>query len=357
MKYCPNCQKYVSAELNFCEDCGAPLLERSYEEPTEPAAAETRPEEPTTATAPPDKPRREKKPLGFGRRLLAALLSLLLFALLLVPATGLLLRRATTEEGMKKLLGDLDLAELRVDPGFEDVNERLSLSVLISEDLSARDMPISDKTVGRALRSVAVRDYFAGEFAAFCRDLYRGRSEYGFEPNRLRALLQDERLVQFLKGEGFLMDGDREEKIVKMVKSYGLEAELNRDSVKTEHRALYQTVHFGLNYVTLGLLLVLALLPVKLIGGANRWYAAPTLGCLGTVLLADGVVLSFAALAERMLPDLSRSLPPAGELAAQFLGAALWSQLPITLGIAAAGLLLLLIGRLVKRSRWKKERA
>ena len=360
MKYCPNCQKYTEEELSFCEDCGAPLLERSAAEPArvpEEVEADRAPSESDTLDAGRDLPRRGKKPLGFGRRLLAFVLSLLLFALLLLPVSGLMLRFATTETGLKKLLGELDLAALRVDPGFEDVDERLSLSVLLAEDLTARGMEIGDKTVGRALRSVAVRDYLAGEFAAFCGDLYRGKSEYQFEEKKLRELLMDERLVQFLKGEGFLMDEQRAETIAAMVNGYGLGNELQRDAVKAENRTLYRVVHYGLNYVALGLLLALALLFVKWIGGVNRWYALANLRCFGGVLLADGGVLTLAALAVRLLPDPGRALPPAGELAAQFASAALWTQLPVPLAIAGAGLLLLLVGRLVRRSQRRKERA
>lgn len=404
MKCCPQCRKEFDDAVKFCSDCGLPLIETLEQEASE-LLHEELPEEdfeelpeetvgavfavpeqpPETATeAPPLSPREAKRaekqqekmqreqnkaekqrrkeekaaarraPIGAPRRILAVFLCLLLFLLLMSASLGAALRAATTGKGLNAVLDEIELGQVRVDPYFEDVDEEMTLSRLLSEDLERVGVSLNEKDVNKLLRKSTLKSFFAGELAALFDDVYKGKSRYEFDRNALATELMDSRNLELFEREDVTLDRPTAEGIARLVDNYGLGDLLSRDELREEQPAVYAALHYGLSYVTLGLLLALSLLLVVLIVRTNRSRIGVSLGDVGGVLIAVGAILSLAAVFAQFFPGLWQKLFVNDALVAQVSAAVLRSQIAIGLVTLGVGVLLAAFGRLL-RPRKKKD--
>ena len=384
MKVCPNCGASFDDMHKFCSNCGTLLNAVSEEKPAVPETpAEPEPpapavEEPAPAAEeavpvtqepvpePPAEPEKkaaeetkkqpEKKKVGVGRRILAVLLCLLLFVFLTTGTLGYAVRRATTEQGLSAILEDVNIAGMQAAPFFDDVTEELTLSELLSEDLSGVGLKIGESSVAKILNSSGMKNYLSGQLALLCADIYRGRTNYEFDPDTLRVELQEGKTARVLQKEKVELTAAEADKVVDLLTGYGIVDALSRDTIKDDMPAVNRAMNIGLSWVLIIALLVLALAMIVLIFIVNRGRIGLSFGDIGGTALAVGLILTLAAGLAKILPGLWQKICGGQELAAAMSGGVLTHNILISLIILGVGLVLAVLGKLI-RGRKHKEPA
>ena len=385
MKVCPNCGASFDDMHKFCSNCGTLLNAVSEEKPAvpetpaepetpapaveepAPAAEEAAPvtqepvpetpAEPEKKAAEETKKQPEKKKVGVGRRILAVLLCLLLFVFLTTGTLGYAVRRATTEQGLSAILEDVNIAGMQAAPFFDDVTEELTLSELLSEDLSGVGLKIGESSVAKILNSSGMKNYLSGQLALLCADIYRGRTNYEFDPDTLRVELQEGKTARVLQKEKVELTAAEADKVVDLLTGYGVVDALSRDTIKDDMPALNRAMNIGLSWVLIIALLVLSLAMIVLIFIVNRGRIGLSFGDIGGAALTVGLILTLAAGFARVLPGLWQKICGGQELAAIAGGGVLIYNVGVSLIILGAGLVLAVIGRLIRGKKKKEEPA
>ena len=382
MKVCPNCGASFDDMHKFCSNCGTLLNAVSEEKPAvpetpaepeppapaveEPAPAaeeavpvaqepvpET-PAEPEKKAAEETKKQPEKKKVGVGRRILAVLLCLLLFVFLTTGTLGYAVRRATTEQGLSAILEDVNIAGMQAAPFFDDVTEELTLSELLSEDLSGVGLKIGESSVAKILNSSGMKNYLSGQLALLCADIYRGRTNYEFDPDTLRVELQEGKTARVLQKEKVELTAAEADKVVDLLTGYGIVNALSRDTIKDDMPAVNRAMNIGLSWVLIIALLVLSLAMIVLIFIVNRGRIGLSFGDIGGTALAVGLILTLAAGLAKILPSLWQKICGGQELAAAMSGGVLTHNILISLIILGVGLVLAVLGKLIRGKKHKE---
>ena len=382
MKVCPNCGASFDDMHKFCSNCGTLLNAVSEEKPAvpetpaepeppapaveepAPAAEEAAPvaqepvpetpAEPEKKAAEETKKQPEKKKVGVGRRILAVLLCLLLFVFLTTGTLGYAVRRATTEQGLSAILEDVNIAGMQAAPFFDDVTEELTLSELLSEDLSGVGLKIGESSVAKILNSSGMKNYLSGQLALLCADIYRGRTNYEFDPDTLRVELQEGKTARVLQKEKVELTAAEADKVVDLLTGYGIVDALSRDTIKDDMPAVNRAMNIGLSWVLIIALLVLALAMIVLIFIVNRGRIGLSFGDIGGTALAVGLILTLAAGLAKILPSLWQKICGGQELAAAMSGGVLTHNILISLIILGVGLVLAVLGKLIRGKKHKE---
>lgn len=382
MKVCPNCGASFDDMHKFCSNCGTLLNAVSEEKPAvpetpaepetpapaveepAPAAEEAAPvtqepvpetpAEPEKKAAEETKKQPEKKKVGVGRRILAVLLCLLLFVFLTTGTLGYAVRRATTEQGLSAILEDVNIAGMQAAPFFDDVTEELTLSELLSEDLSGVGLKIGESSVAKILNSSGMKNYLSGQLALLCADIYRGRTNYEFDPDTLRVELQEGKTARVLQKEKVELTAAEADKVVDLLTGYGIVDALSRDTVKDDMPAVNRAMNIGLSWVLIIALLVLSLAMIVLIFIVNRGRIGLSFGDIGGTALAVGLILTLAAGLAKILPSLWQKICGGQELAAALSGGVLTHNILISLIILGVGLVLAVLGKLIRGKKHKE---
>lgn len=385
MKVCPNCGASFDDMHKFCSNCGTLLNAVSEEKPAvpetpaepetpapaveepAPAAEEAAPvaqepvpetpAEPEKKAAEETKKQPEKKKVGVGRRILAVLLCLLLFVFLTTGTLGYAVRRATTEQGLSAILEDVNIAGMQAAPFFDDVTEELTLSELLSEDLSGVGLKIGESSVAKILNSSGMKNYLSGQLALLCADIYRGRTNYEFDPDTLRVELQEGKTARVLQKEKVELTAAEADKVVDLLTGYGIVDALSRDTIKDDMPAVNRAMNIGLSWVLIIALLVLALAMIVLIFIVNRGRIGLSFGDIGGTALAVGLILTLAAGLAKILPSLWQKICGGQELAAAVSGGVLTHNILISLIILGVGLVLAVLGKLIRGKKHKEPAA
>ncbi len=390
MKICPNCGAGFDDTHKFCSNCGTLLQAAPEETPAEPEkpaeppvpVEETAPvkeaapavEEPAPAAEEPlpeeqpaepeetgkkndkkEKKPQDKKKVGFGRRLLAVLLCLLLFVFLTTGTLGYAVRRATTEQGLNAILEDVNLAGLQAAPFFDDVTEELTLSELLSEDLAGVGLKIGESSVAKILNSSGMKGYLSSQAAQVCADIYRGRTRFEFDPQTLKDELLEGKTARVLQKEKVELTAAEADKVVDLLTGYGIADALSRDTIKDDMPAVNRAMNIGLSWVLIIALLVLALAMIVLIFIVNRGRIGLSFGDVGGTALAVGLLLTLAAGFAKILPGLWQKLCGGQELAAILGGGVLIHNILVSLIILGVGLVLAILGKLIRGKKHKDE--
>ena len=382
MKVCPNCGASFDDMHKFCSNCGTLLNAVSEEKPAvpetpaepetpapaveepAPAAEEAAPvaqepvpetpAEPEKKAAEETKKQPEKKKVGVGRRILAVLLCLLLFVFLTTGTLGYAVRRATTEQGLSAILEDVNIAGMQAAPFFDDVTEELTLSELLSEDLSGVGLKIGESSVAKILNSSGMKNYLSGQLALLCADIYRGRTNYEFDPDTLRVELQEGKTARVLQKEKVELTAAEADKVVDLLTGYGIVDALSRDTIKDDMPAVNRAMNIGLSWVLIVALLLLSLAMIVLIFIVNRGRIGLSFGDIGGTALAVGLILTLAAGLAKILPSLWQKICGGQELAAAMSGGVLTHNILISLIILGVGLLLAILGKLIRGKKHKE---
>ncbi len=385
MKVCPNCGASFDDMHKFCSNCGTLLNAVSEEKPAvpetpaepetpaptveepAPAAEEAAPvaqepvpetpAEPEKKAAEETKKQPEKKKVGVGRRILAVLLCLLLFVFLTTGTLGYAVRRATTEQGLSAILEDVNIAGMQAAPFFDDVTEELTLSELLSEDLSGVGLKIGESSVAKILNSSGMKNYLSGQLALLCADIYRGRTNYEFDPDTLRVELQEGKTARVLQKEKVELTAAEADKVVDLLTGYGIVDALSRDTIKDDMPAVNRAMNIGLSWVLIIALLLLALAMIVLIFIVNRGRIGLSFGDIGGTALAVGLILTLAAGLAKILPSLWQKICGGQELAAAMSGGVLTHNILISLIILGVGLVLAVLGKLIRGKKHKEPAA
>ena len=382
MKVCPNCGASFDDMHKFCSNCGTLLNAVSEEKPAvpetpaepetpapaveepAPAAEEAAPVAQEPVPEPPAEPEKkaaeetkkqpEKKKVGVGRRILAVLLCLLLFVFLTTGTLGYAVRRATTEQGLSAILEDVNIAGMQAAPFFDDVTEELTLSELLSEDLAGVGLKIGESSVAKILNSSGMKNYLSGQLALLCADIYRGRTNYEFDPDTLRVELQEGKTARVLQKEKVELTAAEADKVVDLLTGYGIVDALSRDTIKDDMPAVNRAMNIGLSWVLIIALLVLSLAMIVLIFIVNRGRIGLSFGDIGGTALAVGLILTLAAGLAKILPSLWRKICGGQELAAALSGGVLTHNILISLIILGVGLVLAVLGKLIRGKKHKE---
>ena len=382
MKVCPNCGASFDDMHKFCSNCGTLLNAVSEEKPAvpetpaepetpapaveepAPAAEEAAPvaqepvpetpAEPEKKAAEETKKQPEKKKVGVGRRILAVLLCLLLFVFLTTGTLGYAVRRATTEQGLSAILEDVNIAGMQAAPFFDDVTEELTLSELLSEDLSGVGLKIGESSVAKILNSSGMKNYLSGQLALLCADIYRGRTNYEFDPDTLRVELQEGKTARVLQKEKVELTAAEADKVVDLLTGYGIVDALSRDTIKDDMPAVNRAMNIGLSWVLIIALLLLSLAMIVLIFIVNRGRIGLSFGDIGGTALAVGLILTLAAGLAKILPGLWQKICGGQELAAAMSGGVLTHNILISLIILGVGLVLAVLGKLIRGKKHKE---
>ena len=385
MKVCPNCGASFDDMHKFCSNCGTLLNAVSEEKPAvpetpvepetpapaveepAPAAEEAAPvtqepvpetpAEPEKKTAEETKKQPEKKKVGVGRRILAVLLCLLLFVFLTTGTLGYAVRRATTEQGLSAILEDMNIAGMQAAPFFDDVTEELTLSELLSEDLAGVGLKIGESSVAKILNSSGMKNYLSGQLALLCADIYRGRTNYEFDPDTLRVELQEGKTARVLQKEKVELTAAEADKVVDLLTGYGIVDALSRDTIKDDMPAVNRAMNIGLSWVLIIAQLVLSLAMIVLIFIVNRGRIGLSFGDIGGTALAVGLILTLAAGLAKILPSLWQKICGGQELAAAMSGGVLTHNILISLIILGVGLVLAVLGKLIRGKKHKEPAA
>ena len=385
MKVCPNCGASFDDMHKFCSNCGTLLNAVSEEKPAvpetpaepetpapaveepAPAAEEAAPvtqepvpetpAEPEKKAAEETKKQPEKKKVGVGRRILAVLLCLLLFVFLTTGTLGYAVRRATTEQGLSAILEDVNIAGMQAAPFFDDVTGELTLSELLSEDLSGVGLKIGESSVAKILNSSGMKNYLSGQLALLCADIYRGRTNYEFDPDTLRVELQEGKTARVLQKEKVELTAAEADKVVDLLTGYGIVDALSRDTIKDDMPAVNRAMNIGLSWVLIIALLLLSLAMIVLIFIVNRGRIGLSFGDIGGTALAVGLILTLAAGLAKILPSLWQKICGGQELAAAMSGGVLTHNILISLIILGVGLVLAVLGKLIRGKKKKEEPA
>ena len=382
MKVCPNCGASFDDMHKFCSNCGTLLNAVSEEKPAvpetpaepetpapaveepAPAAEEAAPVTQEPVPEPPAEPEKkaaeetkkqpEKKKVGVGRRILAVLLCLLLFVFLTTGTLGYAVRRATTEQGLSAILEDVNIAGMQAAPFFDDVTGELTLSELLSEDLSGVGLKIGESSVAKILNSSGMKNYLSGQLALLCADIYRGRTNYEFDPDTLRVELQEGKTARVLQKEKVELTAAEADKVVDLLTGYGIVDALSRDTIKDDMPAVNRAMNIGLSWVLIIALLVLSLAMIVLIFIVNRGRIGLSFGDIGGTALAVGLILTLAAGLAKILPSLWQKICGGQELAAAMSGGVLTHNILISLIILGVGLVLAVLGKLIRGKKHKE---
>ncbi len=336
MKICPDCRiRYADAQER-CVLCGGAL---------QPLAEETAAPAPEERAARPSPARR---PLGSGRRFLAGLLCAFLFFSLTALSLCLTLRRASEPAGLRRVLDEVSLSGLRVDPFFDDVDEPLTLGALLSEDLAGLGLALDADTVAALTDSAPVKDFLAQRLAAVLLDLKYGRDGEVLDREALTALLLGAETQRLLAAQGAALSPEDAERAAELLLRYGLADFLRRETLERELPTVSRALRLGLDERGLAALLALNALLLFLVLLADRF--RPDAGCrdVGGTCFAAGLLPCLGALFARFLPALWLGLW--GDLAPAAAAARALLELDrgFRLGLLAAGLLLMLLGRLLR---------
>lgn len=380
MKKCPLCLMQFDDNAEFCTACGGPLepeenvppmpeeksdylystagLEESspirVERPVSNPAPE-RPQPPVRAAYPanrdsaaPVTPPRGKKTVGGGRRFLSGLLCFFLLLLLLVTAILFMVRRSTTENGLGRIMEGVKLSEFRVDRVFDDIEEEKTFAQLLSEETRSLGLGLDERSAAKVINSRPVKNFFAEQLAAVCKDIYRGRTRYEYNPADMTEMLLSSRMAKVLAKEELYISRQDAESVTQLFTDFGLGDMLSRDTLRDELPELDDALRIGLSVTVLAGLAAVALLLIVLIFAVNRWRAGLAFGDVGFTAFLAGLLLTAASLFPRIMPELFRSLCLEDEAIATAGTSLLGYQLPVTLIILAAGVLLMALGFILR---------
>ena len=234
------------------------------------------------------------------------------------------------------------------------MTEELTLSELLSEDLSGVGLKIGESSVAKILNSSGMKNYLSGQLALLCADIYRGRTNYEFDPDTLRVELQEGKTARVLQKEKVELTAAEADKVVDLLTGYGIVDALSRDTIKDDMPAVNRAMNIGLSWVLIIALLLLSLAMIVLIFIVNRGRIGLSFGDIGGTALAVGLILTLAAGLAKILPSLWQKICGGQELAAAMSGGVLTHNILISLIILGVGLVLAVLGKLIRGKKHKE---
>ena len=145
------------------------------------------------------------------------------------------------------------------------------------------------------------------------------------------------------------------EGVAQLLSDYGLGDFLSRDTIRDDMPAVSRAMNIGLSWAVIIGLLVLALAMIVLIFMVNRGSLGLSFGDIGGTALAVGLLLTLAALFARVFSKAWLGICGGSELIAAVSAGVLFYQLRISLVVLGAGLVLAVVGRLLRGKKADKQ--
>ena len=363
MMICPACGVRFEDNDKFCNLCGSRLVpfigeQPAPSEPKEAPAQPVRPAQPAyeppaearrVPVTPVEKPaRRSGKTVGGGRRFLAGLLCVFLFLALLVPAVSFMAKRSLSKEGLTEVLGDVSVADIRVDPFIDDIDDECTAAEMLADELSRAGSKLDEEGVGTILDSKPVKSFFAEQLANLVKDISKGRARYTFDINELNEVLTGSKMQKIYEKEELNVRASDVRIIDELFADYGFEEFFNYETLREEAPEATKLMRYGLDTGIMIAELGVALLFIILIFVANRGRFSLSIGDIGGTVMVLGLLLTLATLIARFIPDLWLLICGQEELIADAGGAVLNYHFLFSLIVFGSGLLLFVLGRILR---------
>ena len=227
------------------------------------------------------------------------------------------------------------------------------MSELLSEDLAGTGLKIGESSVAKILNSSAMKSWLASQASQVFADVYAGRTRYEFDQEELVTELLEGKTSRVLQKEKVELSRTEAEGVAQLLTNYGLGDFLSRDSIKDDMPALNRAMNIGLSYaVIIG---VLALAMIVLIFMVNRGTVGLSFGDIGGTALAVGLVLTLVSLFAKVFSKAWTGICGGSEAIAAVSSGVLFYNLRISLIILGAGLVLAILGRLLRGRKADKQ--
>ena len=364
MMICPACGVRFEDSDKFCNLCGSRLVPFVGEQPADPEPKEApvqpvRPAQPAYVppaearrepVAPAEKPAKQRsvKTVGGGRRFLAGLLCVFLFLSLLVPAVSFMAKRSLTREGLTEVLNRISVADIRVDPYIDDIDDECTAAEMLADELSRAGSKLDEEGVAKILDSKPFKGFFAEQLASLVKDISKGKARYAFDINEMNEVLTGSKMQKIYEKEELNVRYSDVRIIDDLFADYGFEEFFNYDTLKEEAPEATKILRYGLDTGIMIAELGVALLFIILIFVANRGRFSLSIGDIGGTVMALGLLLTLVTLIARFIPELWLLICGEEALIADAGGAVLNYNLYFSLIVFGAGLVLAVLGRILR---------
>lgn len=312
------------------------------------------------------KTKKEHKPLPlFARRLLSALLCLLLLVSTLGATVIAIVRRGTSQEALTEMLVNIELSDIPADTLIGDADEDASLISWLRNQLAFQHMlygfyAVSDSKMEKYLDS-EIMPFVAEKLNEYVSSIYSGSYDASISEKELTKAVQNSR-GYLSKKLGFSLSDEECSSIVDWLGDYGLEGE---DLYETSDLSylmeegigsldvILPVVHTLTSYWMLALLCLVAVVCVVLLVLVNR-KALPVLAWAGGTLTLAGLAIGFPVSIAAKLPRVWTALCNGSELVGVPSGVLLSKGQPITTAILGTGVVLVAISIVWKLIRKKR---
>lgn len=285
-----------------------------------------------------------RKPLPLGRRLLAAVLCLLL---ILFSFSGLVLgiaRNGTSPEGLEALVEALDLSDIEAYPVILDANRGESVTKWLKRTMEDQNIALGTLT-SRELEKYLdqeIKPFIAEKLGEFARDFHSGNMSASVTEKEVTRML--EKSADYLREKhGLVLSQEQWRQIAQWVGTFGLyelaDMETLAWSLRDEGLTLARLVN---SWVAVGVMGILALLCVFLLARTTG-STLRTLGNTGVALLLAGLLPTAALALVNLFPQTWNELMGGIELLSAVTGAVLNQGGMGILAVFGGGVLLLLI--------------
>lgn len=310
--------------------------------------------------------KKERKPLPLlARRLLSALLCLLLLVSALGATVIAIVRRGTTQEALTEMLVNIELSDIPADTLIGDADEDVSLVSWLRNQLAFQHMiygfyAVSDSKMEKYLDS-EIMPFVAEKLNEYVSSVYSGSYDASISEKELTKAIQNSR-GYLSKKLGFSLSDSECSSIVNWIGGYGLEGEdlyetsdlsyLMEEGIGSLDTIL-PVVHTLTSYWMLALLCLAAVVCVVLLVLVNR-KTLPVLAWAGGTLTLAGLAMGFPVSIAAGLPKVWTALCVGSELVGVPSGVLLSKGLPITTAILGTGVVLVavcIVWKLIRRKR------
>ncbi len=314
---------------------------------------------PTPAPEAPPAPQKvllfPKKPLSIPRRLLAGLLCVLLLLTSLSATVLGIVRMATTGEALEDIIEGISLSEIPASTIIGDADEDVTMTQWLREELVKLDPAWEDLSEDDLEQFLTdqVKPFIAEAAQDFFGDIYSDRHSASVTRKDVKKLLMDS--ASYLDSEfSFTLYESQCDEIVTWLTGFGLFGIADMEYLHGEFPGILTAIYWGTSYYAIALLGILALLMIFLLAKTTR-STIRTMGSAGSMLTLAGAVPGVATFLAVLLPQVWTSICGGQPLVSILTAGLLAAGYIITLAVLGAGVLTLVVRRLLLCIRVKQK--
>lgn len=277
MKFCMKCGEQLSENSSFCVHCGAKVKK----------------------TGMPEKPAQEsknKKELILAH-ITAGFISILIFCGILMGTLIFAVRSATTDEAIRSLVYEIDIANIRVGDMLNASDSDMTLSEYIYEGSNPdllKEYSISESDIEEILEDDDLKDFLSEKLSEYSDYIYSGGTAPKVTAREIIKLLEKNEKT-FYRITGYQLGEEDYRKIRETLDGGELDL-LDMSLLEEQYGTTFKTLNIGLSYSFLMLLTVIELLLCILLYVLYREQIADAFLYLGITFIAAGFVMAASGL-------------------------------------------------------------